>query len=75
MTRSEIIYYRLMECIHKGEVENIELANIVKDISVILGLKTLTSYAKNKNISYPAAAKHKKECLKIDKINFIIDNK
>jgi len=74
MTRSEIIYYRLMECIHKGEVENIELANIVKDISVVLGLKTLTSYAKSKNISYPAAAKHRNQFLKIDRIKFIIDN-
>lgn len=74
MTRSELIYNRLMCCIHNGEVENIELSKIVTDISVILGLKTLTSYSESEKISYPAAAKRKTERLKIDKIEFIIDN-
>jgi hypothetical protein len=63
-----------MCCIYNGEVENIELAKIMRDISVILGLKTLTNYAKSENISYPAAAKRKTERLKIDKVEFIIDN-
>jgi hypothetical protein len=39
-----------------------------------LGLKTLTSYSESEKISYPAAAKRKTERLKIDKIEFIIDN-
>ena len=74
MTRSELIYDRLMTCIHNGEVENTELVNIVQDISAILGLKTLTSFAKSEKISYPAAAKRKTNRIKIDRIEFIIDN-
>jgi hypothetical protein len=74
MTRSELIYYRLMCCIHNGEVENVELAKIVQDVSIILGLKTLTSYAESEKISYPAAAKRKTKRVKIDKVEFIINN-
>jgi hypothetical protein len=74
MTRSELIYDRLMTCIHNGEVENIELIKIVKDVSIILGLKTLTNYAKSEKISYPGAQKRKTERLKIDTVEFIIDN-
>ena len=74
MTRSELIYNKLMCCIHNGEVENIELTKIVKDISIILGLKTLTSYSESEKISYPAAAKRKTDRVKIDKVEFIINN-
>jgi hypothetical protein len=74
MTRSELIYERLMTCIHNGEVENIELVSIMQDISVILGLKTVTSFAKSEKISYPSAAKRKTDRLKIDTVEFIIDN-
>jgi hypothetical protein len=74
MTRSELIYYRLMTCIHNGEVENSELIKIVQDISDILGLKTLTNYAKYEGISYPGAKKRKLEMVNISGINFIIDN-
>ncbi|MDD5358600.1 MAG: hypothetical protein PHX80_05595 [Candidatus Nanoarchaeia archaeon] len=74
MNRSELIYNRLMQCIHKGEIENTELIKMVKNISDILGLKTLTTYAKSKNISYQAAIKHKLEFLTIDTEKFVIDN-
>lgn len=74
MTRSELIYDRLMTCIHNGEVENLELIKMVTDISIILGLKTITSYSRSEKISYPAAAKRKTQRMKIDKIEFIIDN-
>jgi hypothetical protein len=39
-----------MTCIHNGEVENTELVNIIQDVSAILGLKTLTSFAKSEKI-------------------------
>jgi hypothetical protein len=74
MDRSKLIYDRLMLCIHSGEVKNSELILMVKNISDILGLKNITTYAEDEKISYPAAIKRKTERLKIDRTEFIIDN-
>jgi hypothetical protein len=74
MNRSELIYERLMICIHKGEVQNIELVKILQDISIILGLKSLTNYANQEGITYQGARKRKLNRITIDKIDFIIDN-
>jgi hypothetical protein len=63
-----------MACIHNGEVENIELVKIMQDISDILGLKTITEYAKSEGISYPAAVKRKTDRMQISNVEFIIDN-
>jgi hypothetical protein len=59
MTRSEQIHSRLIECIHNGEIEKKEIIAILTDVSAYAGLKNLTQYAREKNISVPAALKHK----------------
>lgn len=63
-----------MACAHTGELDHSEMVKIVHDFSQMLGLKTLISYAKSEGISYPAAAKRKNEVIKIDRVEFIIDN-
>lgn len=65
---------RLFECIHNGELENSDLVQIFEHIGIILNLKTITNYAKANNISYNGALKRKTERVKIDTIEFIIDN-
>jgi hypothetical protein len=72
--RSIKIKERVFECIHNGELENSDLVQIFEHIGTILNLQTLSNYAKNNKISYNGALKRKTERLKIDKIEFIIDN-
>lgn len=74
MTRSRLICNRLIECAYNGELENEEMKLIISELSIMLGLKNLTSYAKSEKISYQAARKRKVETLTIDNIKFIIDN-
>ena len=59
MSRSELIYNRLIECIHNGEIEKKEIISILQDVFFYDGLKNLTEYSKQKGISVPAAMKHK----------------
>lgn len=74
MERSVLIRERLFECIHKGEINNEDLVQIIEHSSVILGLKTLTNYAKPENISYNGAKKRNLNTTNINGVNFIIDN-
>lgn len=72
--RSIKIREKLFECIHKGELENSDLVQIFEHIGIILNLKTITNYAKANNISYNGALKRKTDKVKIDKVEFIINN-
>lgn len=45
MEKSELIYCRLIECVHKNEVKESEQIKIITDLAKYLGLKTLTNYA------------------------------
>ena len=73
--RSTKIKERLFECIHNCELENCDLVQIFEHIGIILNLKTLSNYARSKNISYNGALKRKNEKTSIDNIIFIINNK
>jgi hypothetical protein len=44
-SRSEIIKNRLFECIHNGEVENIQLWKMYDHVSDILGLCSVKEYS------------------------------
>jgi hypothetical protein len=72
--RSIKIRERLFECIHNGELENSDLVQIFEHIGIILNLKTISNYAKAEKISYNGALKRKTQRVKIDNIDFIIDN-
>ena len=51
LTRSEIIYERLSECIHNGEVENTQLWQTFSLVTHHLGLCSPAEYAKRYNVS------------------------
>lgn len=71
-TRSELIKTRLFECIHNGELENIQLLEIFKHTGDILGICTPKQYAEYHKISVQAA--HNKNSESIFGIKLIIDN-
>lgn len=71
-SRSEIITSRLFECIHNGEVENIQLKKIWLHVGDVLGIKTPKMYADEYNITPQGA--HKKNKEKHFGTYFIIDN-
>ena len=74
MTRSALIRERLFECIHKGEIDNVDMVQIISHISTILNLQTLTTYAQRQNISYNGAKKRQSPTMTIAGQTFIIDN-
>lgn len=74
--RSQIITHRLKECIHNGEIENIDLVQIFEHVGKILNLKTLSNYAKDNGITYNGAKVRlsKQQPIVIDGIDFYINN-
>lgn len=74
MSRSTIIRERLFECIHKGELENSDMVQIIEHLSIILNLQTQTSFAKSNNISYNGVKFAKNRRVIIDRQNFIVNN-
>jgi hypothetical protein len=73
LTRSEIIKERLFECIHNGEVENIQLWQIFDHVTDILGLCSVKEYSERHKVSeqYSHRLPHK---IKYG-VKLIIDNK
>lgn len=74
MEREQVIVNRINECIEKGEITNQGMKQIIENVSVYLGLKTLTQKSKDLKISYQAARKHIYNTVNISGKEFIIDN-
>ena len=81
MSRSEQITERLFQCIHKGEIDNIDLVQIVVHIANdILNSKTKSSYTNRinpntgKKYNYRSHKFAKGLRYEINNVEFITDN-
>lgn len=65
----EYIYKSIL----KKELKEIDLVQLIERINTYLNLKTISQYAKDNNISYNGAKKHR-EIIKLFSCKFIADN-
>lgn len=65
---------KLFENYQNGFISDEQLVQIIELSAKYLNLKTLTNYAKSDGISYNGAKKRKLSKVKIDNVEFIIDN-
>jgi len=73
MTISELTN-KIFENYQAGAVSDDNLVQIIELASGFLNLKTLSNYAKTEKISYNGAKKRNKKTVKIDGVEFIINN-
>lgn len=72
--RGNIIADRLMICVHNGEIDNDDMKRIMEELSLFLGLKTLSGFARQEKISPVAALKRKNHRVIIAGVKFLVDN-
>ena len=73
MTFSEL-RDKLFKNYEAGAITDEQLVQIIELSAKYLNLKTLTNYAKSEGVSYNGAKKRKLSKVKIDNVEFIIDN-
>lgn len=65
---------KIFENYQAGVITDEQLVQIIEQASCYLNLQTLTNYATSEKISYNGAKKRKLRKVKIDNVEFIINN-